>query len=214
MNTKTIRLGLIGKDTSKSTSPQIHTFILQRFGYECIYEKISASPADFDTQIRRFLGDFDGFNVTIPYKRDIFEYLDEIVGDAFEFGAVNTVVSCNRKGYNTDGVGFLQMLDYAGISVQDKKVLVLGAGGSGRSSAYSLKKAGARVFMYRRNQEELLETCSQLGVSPASDIEKGGYDLLINCTGVGMHDTEGVSPVNENAFKGASVALIKDKSNS
>ncbi len=207
MNAKTIRLGLIGKDVSKSTSQQIHTFILSRWGYDCHYEKISVSSNDFDTQIRRLLGDFDGFNITIPYKRDIFEYLDEIVGDAFDFGAVNTVLSFNRTGYNTDGVGFLQMLACAGIEVKDKKVLVLGAGGSGRSSAYSLKKAGAKVYMYRRNQEELITTCNQLGVTPAKDIEKGGYDILINCTGVGMHDTEGVSPVTERAFDGATVAV-------
>ena len=207
MNGKIIRLGLIGKDVSKSTSPQIHTFILSRFGYDCEYEKISATTDDFDNQIRRLLGDFDGFNVTIPYKRDIFEYLDEIVGDAFGFGAVNTVVSANRTGYNTDGIGFLQMLAYADVSVKDKKVLVLGAGGSGRSSASSLKKAGATVFMYRRNQDELKETCAQLGVLPASDIKKGGYDIVINCTGVGMHDTEGVSPVKESVFDGACVAV-------
>lgn len=206
-NKKTMRLGLIGKDVSKSTSPQIHTFILDKFGYACDYEKISVSPQDFDGQMRRLLGDFDGFNVTIPYKRDVFEYLDDIVGDAFDFSAVNTVVSADKTGYNTDGAGFLQMLRYAGIEVRDKKVLVLGAGGSGRSSAYSLKKAGAKVYMYRRNQKELLEACNQLGVLPASDIEKGGYDILINCTGVGMHDTEGRSPVTESAFEGATSAV-------
>lgn len=207
MNEKTIRLALIGKDVSKSTSPQIHTFILNRFGYTCQYESVSVAPDGFDTQIRRLLGDFDGFNITIPYKRDIFEYLDEIVGDAFDFGAVNTVVTATRKGYNTDGVGFLQMLSLTGVSVKDKKVLILGAGGSGRSSAYSLKKAGAIVSMYRRNQAELEETCRQLGVRACSNAEEGGYDIVINCTGVGMHDTEGVSPVTEKAFLGASVAV-------
>jgi len=145
--------------------------------------------------------------VTIPYKRDIFEYLDGVYGDAFACGAVNTVVCATRKGYNTDGVGFLQMLDGAGINVKEKKVLVLGAGGAGRSSAVALKNVGAKVYVYARRREKLEETCQQLGVSAADNPESGGFDILVNCTGVGMHDTEGQSPVTGAAFQGAEAAV-------
>ena len=204
---KTLRLGLIGKDVSKSTSGQIHTFVLDQWGIGCQYEKFSVGVDDFDNAMRRLIGDFDGFNVTIPYKRDVFEYLDGIEGDAVACGAVNTVVNCTARGYNTDGLGFLLMLETAGIKVREKKVLVLGAGGAGRSCAVALKRAGAKVFMYRRNKEELAEVCMQLGVSCAGDPEEGGYDILLNCTGVGMHDSEGRSPVSQKAFVGAQVAI-------
>lgn len=207
MNVKKLRLGLIGKDVSKSPSGRIHKFILGQFGVACDYEKFSVAPTGFDSVVRNLLGDFDAFNVTIPYKRDVFEYLDGIQGDAIACGAVNTVISSTRQGYNTDGAGFLLMLATAGFRVQGKSVLVLGAGGSGRSSAVALKNAGAKVSMYRRNREELLEVCKQLGVEAAIDPEAGGYDLLINCTGVGMHDTEGKSPVTKKAFAGASAAV-------
>ena len=207
MNEKTLRLGLVGKDVSKSTSPAIHTFILNELGVRCEYESFSVTQDGFDCAARRLLGDFDAFNITIPYKRDIMEYLNDIEGDAFDFGAVNTVISATGKGYNTDGVGFLLMLETAGIQVKNKKILVLGAGGSGRSSAAALKKAGAAVFLYRRNREKLEEICIQLGVAAADDPESGGYDILINCTGVGMHDTEGVSPVTAKAFLGAIAAI-------
>lgn len=207
MNEKKLRLGLLGKDVSKSTSERIHTFILKELGVDCIYERFSVTSEELDFTMRRLLGDFDGFNVTIPYKRDVFEYLDEVVGDALACGAVNTVVSATRRGYNTDGIGFLLMLQSAGIAVQDKRVLVLGAGGSGRSSAVALKNAGAEVFMYRRNKAELDEVCEQLGVKAAETPEAGGFDILINCTGVGMHDTEGKSPVSERAFAGATTAV-------
>ena len=207
MNVKKLRLGLIGKDVSKSSSGRIHKFILGQFGTACEYEKISCSPAGLDSVMRRLIGDFDGFNVTIPYKRDVFEYLDGIQGEAIACGAVNTVISSTRQGYNTDGAGFLLMLTTAGFTVQGKSVLVLGAGGSGRSLAVALKNEGAKVFMYRRNREELLEVCEQLGVEAATDPEVGGFDMLINCTGVGMHDTEGKSPVTKKAFAGASAAI-------
>lgn len=207
MNAKKLRLGLIGKDVSKSTSDKIHCFILKEWGVACDYEKISVGAEDFDGAMRRLLGDFDGFNITIPYKREVFGYLDEVLGDAMSFGAVNTVVTAGAKGYNTDGAGFLLMLRAAGIEVCDKKILVLGAGGSGRSSAVALKNAGARVEIYQRNRAKLEETCKQLCLQAAQDPERGGYDILVNCTGVGMHDTEGVSPVTAEAFVGAEAAV-------
>ncbi len=202
-----IRLGLVGKDVSKSTSEQIHRFLLSALGYECEYERFSVTAEAFDLTVRRLLGDFDGFNITIPYKRDIMEYLDEIVGDAFAFGAVNTVVSRTRTGYNTDGVGFMLMLRLAGVDVAGKRVLVLGGGGAGRSTAAAIQNAGGEVYLYQRNREKLLETCTQLGLQAADSPYQGGFDILINATGVGMHDSEGQSPVEERAFAGASVAI-------
>ncbi len=207
MNTTKLRLGLIGKDVSKSTSGKAHTFILAKKGVACEFEYFSVAPENFDNAMRRLMGDFDGFNVTIPYKREVLAYLSDVQGDALDCGAVNTVVTATAQGYNTDTQGFLLMLAVAGVKVQGKSVLILGAGGAGRSSAVALKNAGARVSMYRRNRTELEETCRELGVTAASDPESGGYDIVINCTGVGMHDTEGVSPVPTSAFKGARWAI-------
>lgn len=207
MNDKTIRLALIGKDVSKSDSPRIHTFLLQRLGYACDYECFSVQKEDFDSVMTRLLGDFDGFNVTIPYKRDVMAYLNEVTGDAFDCGAVNTVLTSTRQGFNTDGVGFLLMLRLADVEVDGKKILVLGGGGSGRSTAAALKNAGATVHVYQRRREKLEELCNELGVIPADDPEKGGYDVIVNCTGVGMHDSEGQSPVTVQAFLGASNAI-------
>ena len=207
MSEKKLRLALVGKDVSKSDSKKIHAFILGEWGYAVEYELVSTSADEFDSTMRYLLGDFDGFNVTIPYKRDVMEYLDEVAGDALAFGAVNTVVSSTRTGYNTDGIGFMQMLALEGVEVCGKKVLVLGAGGAGRSTAAALKMAGAIVSMYRRDRKELEETCQELGVRAAACSEEGGYDIVINATGVGMHNTVGISPVGAAAFAGASVAV-------
>ena len=207
MNIKKLRLGLVGKDVSKSKSEEIHRFILEELGVTCEYERFSVTADEFDSVMRRLMGDFDGFNVTIPYKRDVMGYLDEVKDNAMDFGAVNTVVTKTATGYNTDGVGFLQMLDEAGVSVENQKILVLGGGGAGRSTAAALKKAGASVWMYQRRREKLEETCQELGILAAADGNQGGFDILINCTGVGMHESEGLSPVENKAFDGASVAI-------
>ncbi len=207
MKEQALRIGLIGKDVSNSPSDEIHTFLLKELGVAVEYEKISVNGKGFDGAVRRLLGDFYGFNVTIPYKRDIMEYLDEVVGDAFAFGSVNTVVSGTRTGYNTDGAGFLLMVRLAGIEVQGKKILVLGGGGSGRSTAAALKQAGANVFMYQRNQARLQETCRELGITPLNSTMVAGFDVLINATGVGMHDTVGLSPVEKSVFQGGTAAI-------
>lgn len=207
MNKKTIRLGLIGKDVSKSSSEKNHAFILDKMGYDLEYEKVSVAMDGFDSAMRHLLGDFDGFNITIPYKREVFSYLDGIEGDALACGSVNTVVNRTRTGYNTDGLGFLLMLRLSGMEVQGKKILILGAGGAGRSTAVALKNAGADVYIYQRNQERLQETCNELSLKAARDPEEGGYDILVNCTGVGMHDSEGHSPVSKAAFRGATGAI-------
>ena len=207
MKTKKLRLGLLGKDVSKSDSEKIHRFILQELGVACEYERFSVGAEDFDWAMRRLLGDFDGFNVTIPYKRDVMAYLSDVKGDALTYGAVNTVLNSTGMGYNTDGVGFLQMIRSSGIEFEGKRVLVLGGGGSGRSTAVALKNAGSDVYLYQRRREKMLETCEELGISPVDSPEMGGFDLLINCTGVGMHDTEGLSPVTAKAFAGAKAAI-------
>ena len=207
MNKKTLKLGLVGKDVSKSLSESMHSFILQSWGVDCQYERVSVNESDFDSVMYRMLGDFDGFNITIPYKRDVFEYLDGIEGDALACGAVNTVLCSTKQGYNTDGVGFILMLQSAGVQVDGKKVLVLGVGGAGRSTAVALKNAGANVELYRRNKHELAEVCEQLQMQPACDYEQGGYDIVINCTGVGMHDTVGKSPAPKSVFQNATWAI-------
>jgi len=207
INEKTLRLGLIGKDVSKSLSPKIHRFILGAWGIGCDYECFSVDSQGFDGAMTTLLGDFDGFNVTIPYKRDVMEYLDGLQGDALRFGAVNTVVGATRQGHNTDGVGFMKMLRAAGVEVKGKRVLVLGGGGAGRSCLVALKKAGAQVFLYQRNAEKRKETCLQLDVGEETDPNVGTYAILVNCTGIGMHDTVGVSPVEERAFSQAEVAV-------
>lgn len=202
---KEVRLALLGENVSDSESPAIHTFILSAWGYACAYECVSVPGGEIAGPVRRLLSEKDGFNVTVPYKKSVISYLNGLSAEAAAFDSVNTV--CGGKGYNTDGSGFLRMLCSAGIPVKGKRVLVLGAGGSGRSSAAALKGAGAEVWMYRRRRDLLSETCRALGVHMAEDPEAGGFDVVVNCTGVGMHRSEGLSPVGTRAFEGCFAAV-------
>ena len=199
------KLALLGADVSDSESPQIHTFILSQLGFSCDYECVSAGADGVGEAVKRLLAEKDGFNVTVPYKKTVIPYLSGLSDTAKAFDSVNTVTA--GRGYNTDGTGFLQMLAAAGIEPAGKRVLVLGAGGSGRSSAAALLSSGAQVWLYQRREELLKEVCRLLGANRAEDPEAGGYDLIVNCTGVGMHKTVGQSPVSGRAFSGCQAAV-------
>lgn len=172
----------------------MHAFLLGKFGVTCSYEKVSIPPCEFSSRAEELFSRFDGFNVTIPFKTDIIPYLKRLEGDALRFGAVNTVVSAGRTGYNTDGYGFLLMLESAGIEVRGNSVLVLGAGGAGRSCVGKLLEAGAEVFVYERDAARLKAVTAELGGTPLEEIPAREFGMILNCTGVGMHDTVGKTP--------------------
>lgn len=182
-----LKLALVGRDVSRSLSPKMHAFLLKEMGKSCRYELLSCSEAEFSGRIEKILETYDGLNVTIPYKLAILPHLRALSDCARGYGSVNTVRS--RVGYNTDGGGFLLMLKEAGISVGGTRALVLGAGGAGRSCIGALLSAGADVEVYEKCSETLKEvSCRFPKIEPLEELVPKTYDLIVNCTGVGMHD--------------------------
>ncbi|MDE7082236.1 MAG: shikimate dehydrogenase [Clostridia bacterium] len=202
------KLAVIGKDVSKSTSPQIHNFISSRLNLAVEYNKISVAETEFEGRIDALLAAYDGVNVTIPYKLAVIPHLKKVEGDAKIFGSVNTVNCGTLTGDNTDGLGFMLMLKNSGVTVSGKTALVLGAGGAGRSVAKKLADAGASVFVYDRNTENSASVEKEFqGVHALKEIAEKSYNLIVNATGVGMHKTEGVSPVSEKLLSLCEVAV-------
>jgi shikimate dehydrogenase len=201
------KLAVIGKDVSKSISPQIHAFIAKRLNIDISYDKISIPEDEFESRIDGIIQTYDGVNVTIPYKIVIKSHLEKVVGDGKIFGAVNTVLCGNLTGDNTDGLGFMLMLVNNGVNVAKKKALVLGAGGAGRSVVKKLTDAGAEVYVYDKNFSNSCALGKEFGVSALCDIKSDDYFLIVNATGVGMHKTEGLSPVDEEVLNRCEVAI-------
>ncbi len=190
-----LKLAVVGKDVSQSQSPSMHTYILRNLGAKCSYETVSVPPAQFTERAEELFSRFDAFNVTIPFKGEIIPFLRRTEGDARVFGAVNTVVSATRTGYNTDGEGFSLMLKNAGVEISGKTALVLGAGGAGRSCCKKLADGGAVVSVYERDEERLYGVYRELGgFSPLTEVPVAPFDIVVNCTGIGMHDTVGKTP--------------------
>ncbi len=205
---KEIKLAVTGKDVSKSQSPEMHAFIAERLGYKVSYDKISIEEDKFKNNVLRLFEEYDGFNVTIPYKLSVIPYLSEVLGDAKIFGAVNTVTCKNRRGYNTDGLGFALMLKLNGVDVRNKNALVLGAGGAGRSIAKKLADSFAKVDIYDRFYESAKAVAAEFsGVNALEKLQDKSYFLIVNATGVGMHKSVGISPVDESVLKNSTVAV-------
>lgn len=202
------KLALIGRDVSLSPSPKVHGFIAKELGKEIAFDKISIPEERFTSEIEKILKTYDGFNVTIPYKLAVMDYLKSIKGDALAFGAVNTVVTADLCGYNTDGLGFMQMLDANGVNVNGKSALLLGAGGAGRSVAKKLADAGAKVEIYNRTFEKAEKVAAEFkGCTAVKKVVPKPRYLIVNATGVGMHETVGVSPVSAEIIKNCEVAV-------
>lgn len=202
------KLAVIGKDVSQSVSPQIHSFIAKNIGLEMTYESLSISEPEFESRAEELFSRYDGFNVTIPYKLTVIPHLKETVGDARVFGAVNTVLTATRQGFNTDGLGFELMLKLNGVEVKGAKALLLGAGGAGRSVAKKLLDGGAGVEVYDRNAENALNLAKEFGgVTAVSEVTVKERDIIINATGVGMHKSVGVSPVGEEVLRACKSAV-------
>ncbi|MDE6586649.1 MAG: shikimate dehydrogenase [Clostridia bacterium] len=203
-----MKLAVVGKDVSKSVSPQIHNFIASKLNKRISYDKISVPEIEFESRIESILSEYDGLNFTIPYKLTVIPHLERLAGDAKTFGAVNTVNTKDLAGYNTDGLGFMLMLKNNGVVTDGKKYLVIGAGGAGRSVAKKLLDGGAEVYVYDKNAENARRVAAEFeGVTCLDEIAPYDYYGIVNASGVGMHSTEGISPVGEELISRCEVAI-------
>ena len=144
-----MKCGLLGAKLGHSYSPQIHSH-LGNYSY-VLLEKTTEELEGFIKN-----SDFTGFNVTIPYKSTVIPYCDELTPVAKRLGAVNTIVrrpNGSLIGHNTDYFGFDTMLCRSGLIVTDKKVLVLGTGGTSKTAVAVLQDHGANVVVISRTGE-------------------------------------------------------------
>lgn len=145
--------------------------------------------------------DFKAINVTIPYKETVIPFLDEISETARAIGAVNTVVNKNGKlyGYNTDFFGMTSLIEKNDISLKDKKVVILGSGGTSKTSLAVSKALGAReIIRVSRTANENSVTYDEMYKYHAD------ADILINTTPVGMFPEIFASPVDLSRFSALS----------
>lgn len=192
-----MKLGLIGKSLSHSFSP---AYFKQLFVSEQMHHS-DYSAYEIPLLNKTTLHDFiithhiDGFNVTIPYKEQIFSLLDSCSADAQKIGAINTVdvqwMDENKyilKGYNTDWTGFLKSIRPF-LATQHQKALILGTGGASKAIAYALQSLGIDYYFVSRKSDE--NAAQVLSYDSLNEHVMRFFKLIINTTPLGTFpDTE------------------------
>lgn len=202
-----MKYGLIGEKLGHSYSPEIHRAIFELCGIKGEYRLIELK----DGQIQSFLNNagkqgYKGLNVTIPYKKTVIPFMNEISEEAGKIGAVNTItVENGLKGYNTDYFGIKYTFLKNRISVTGRNVLVAGSGGASKSViAYLLDNNVKCVYMASRNPEKISAGHERIiPVSYEEIINYTPFDIVINTTPVGMFPNVGLTPLKPKQVKGA-----------
>ncbi|MDH7593318.1 MAG: shikimate dehydrogenase [Methanomicrobiales archaeon] len=197
---QTVRLcAIAGYPVRHSKSPHLYMHLFQRYSLNYHYTRLE------DPEISRIMqcfGELDmrGLSVTIPFKKAVIGYLDEVSREAEEIGAVNTVIQCGgrRYGFNTDWVGVREPLrGHSG-----ERAVVIGAGGAAAAAAYAALSLGMDVHILNRTIGRAKELAARLGCSSGSldDLESISAGVIVNATPVGMNG-EDRTPVKPDCLR-------------
>lgn len=192
-------VALIGHPVEHSFSPPMHNAAFQKLDMDWAYVAFDVNPNNLKSAVEGAKAlNIKGFNVTIPHKIDVMEFLDEIDEVADLIGAVNTIDFKSMKGYNTDGIGAVKAIEEV-TSIKNRNVVVAGAGGASRAISFYIAKYGAEsLTILNRNVEKAQNLAGDvmdsglIGEVKSDSISKiGDYvdeaDILVDTTPIGMH---------------------------
>lgn len=185
-----MKYGLIGEKLSHSFSKEIHEALA-----DYTYEIHELTP----DEVAPFLAarEFEGINVTIPYKEKVIPHLDEISDAAKMIGAVNTVKNVGGRliGDNTDFYGMREMILRAGIEIKGKKALILGTGGTSKTAKAVLTDLGASEIIVVSRKESDKTVTYETALAHHSDAE-----IIVNTTPLGMYPNTDECPIDLYSF--------------
>lgn len=197
---ETYQFGLIGYPIKHSLSPWIHQQFFEATGINGNYSMIEIQPDKNFSESMKTLKtmQLDGFNVTVPYKQKVMDYLDEVDEEALKIGAVNTVLCKNNRliGYNTDGIGYVRSLEQKFPKLSEKKdspILILGAGGAAKGIYHGLKYAGYNhITIANRTIEKATQIAGENCVISMNEAQErlAEFKLIVQTTSVGMKPNE------------------------
>lgn len=220
----TQKLAIIGDPITHSLSPKLQNFLIRHFALPFTYEALHIREHELPEIMQRLrVGEFRGFNITLPHKQTVLTFLDTLDTTAESVGAVNTIVAEGGRliGYNTDARGFAHSLTSSGALDAASTALVLGAGGAARAVIFALLQARVeKIILCNRSAERAatLRAAFQRRAAPnqlhsllwaerMDWLKKNEVKLLVNTTCVGMHPHDQESPLPAEAFTSAMTAI-------
>lgn len=196
--------GLFGEKLSHSMSPAIYKILFEKYGINATYSIFEIEKKNFKDAIKSCKTlNINGVNVTIPYKMDVIEQLDEIDDSVKKIGACNCVKFNNSlaKGYNTDYYGVSEALRISNVDVKNKDCVVLGSGGASKSVVTLLKDKSCKsikIVTRKVNDKQSDSFIEYIDYDKLKNINKS-Y-LLVNTTPVGMSPNISNSPVGKDVI--------------
>jgi len=186
---------VIGNPIGHSLSPKLHNHWIKKNNINAVYDKKQLNENDVEGTILKVRnGEIDGINVTVPFKKFVIPYLDQLTPLANKTQSVNTIYKEKKKviGHNTDVGGFELGLKHINYNVENKKVFILGAGGVVSSIILALKKMGSSKIILSNRTKEKAEDLKKI-YSDLEIIDWGetpDFNVIINATSLGLknHD--------------------------
>ncbi len=186
---------VIGNPIEHSLSPKLHNFWLNENNIKAIYDKEQLNENNLESIIQEIKnGKIDGINVTIPFKKSILPFLDQLTPVAKETQSVNTVFKKDNKvfGDNTDVEGFRCALKHINYNAKNKKIFILGAGGVVTSIIKALKRIGVSEIILSNRTKKKADVIKE--IYPDLKIVQWGetpdFDMIINATSLGLKKTD------------------------
>ncbi len=186
---------VIGNPINHSLSPKLHNYWIKSKNIDAVYQKKQIEETDIHDIITGIKnGEIEGVNVTVPFKKSVIPFLDEIENLAKKTQSVNTIYKKNNKiiGANTDIKGFTFALEHIKYKVKGKKIFILGAGGVTPSIIFALQHMEASTIMLTNRTKEKAESLKKqfpfLELIKWGDIKR--FDMIINATSLGLKEND------------------------
>ncbi len=183
---------VIGNPVNHSLSPKLHNHWLKENKIDAIYDKKKIKENDLKNVFSEFKENkINGINVTVPFKKSVIPYLDELSPEADQTQSVNTIILSNNNliGHNTDIAGFTQAIKNLNFDIKGKKIFILGAGGVVPSIIFALNKMNvSKIIISNRTKEKaenLKSRFHNLEILEWGDIND--FDVIINATSLGLN---------------------------
>ena len=189
---------VIGNPIEHSLSPKLHNHWIKNNNINAIYEKQKLNKDDIESVILKVREKkIQGINVTVPFKKIVIPFLDQLSSEAKNTQSVNTIYLNNNKvfGHNTDIIGFELSIKYLGFNIKNKKILVLGAGGVVPSIIFALNKMQASEIIItnrtKENAEKLKDLFDYIKIVDWGYVPE--FDLIINATSLGLNENDEIN---------------------
>ena len=201
---------VIGNPIEHSLSPKLHNYWLEQNNIDAVYDKKKLDENELKNIISEVKEEkINGINVTVPFKKAVIPFLDELSPEAKDTQSVNTIYFQNgiTIGHNTDIAGFELAIKYAKYDISNKKIFILGAGGVAPSIIYSLKKMKASKIILSNRTKEKAENLKKL-FKDLEIVDWGkeiiDFDMIINATSIGLNNEDEIkidfSSIGPNKF--------------